>query len=280
MINRRAAAARHQLETLWSVGRVGDLDDDALLAHYHGRRDGPAEAVFRVLVERHAPMVLSTCRRVLGDGHDAQDAAQAVFLVLAQGRLDPRPRLGRPLAPRGRLPGRRQGTQAGLGTPPTTRDGPPVSPPRSAGRRSSRPNRPSTGRSSTARSTACRRSTAPPSSCATSKAGRTRTRPAGSAAPWGRSASGSRGPAVPASATASGTADLARRPSPRPCPPGRPPARGTAWRPSPAGGAGGPVETPTVAWVEATVRTHTFSLPGGRRCPGRSRPRCLSSAGG
>ncbi len=69
---------------LFCDGSATGMTDAQLLDRFVSDRDAPAEHAFEVLVRRHGPMVQSVCRSVLGDQHEAEDAFQATFLVLAR----------------------------------------------------------------------------------------------------------------------------------------------------------------------------------------------------
>jgi RNA polymerase sigma factor (sigma-70 family) len=57
------------------------VTDRQLLERFARNRE---EDAFATLADRHGPMVLAVCRRILGDAHAAEDAFQATFLVLAR----------------------------------------------------------------------------------------------------------------------------------------------------------------------------------------------------
>jgi RNA polymerase sigma factor (sigma-70 family) len=71
---------RH-LRRLAGAPGTADPSDVQLLERFARNRD---ETAFAALVERHGPMVLGVCRRVLRHEQDAEDAFQATFLVLAR----------------------------------------------------------------------------------------------------------------------------------------------------------------------------------------------------
>jgi RNA polymerase sigma factor (sigma-70 family) len=73
-----------QMETLFHAGTLGGLSDGALLDRFQARDVAGSEAAFAELVNRHGPMVLGACRRILADPHLAEDVMQAAFLVLAR----------------------------------------------------------------------------------------------------------------------------------------------------------------------------------------------------
>jgi RNA polymerase sigma factor (sigma-70 family) len=79
-----SASLVRQLGALFDAGSLAGLSDRQLIERFDRGRDDAAEAAFAAIVARHGPMVLGVCRQLLGDHHLAEDAFQAVFLVLAQ----------------------------------------------------------------------------------------------------------------------------------------------------------------------------------------------------
>jgi len=58
--------------------------DADLLTLFLQRRGARSEDAFAELVQRYGPLVLRACRSIVEDEHEAQDAFQATFLVLAR----------------------------------------------------------------------------------------------------------------------------------------------------------------------------------------------------
>jgi RNA polymerase sigma-70 factor (ECF subfamily) len=69
------------------LGRAGRvqaalaLSDAQLIEQFALERD---EAAFEAILRRHGPLVFGVCRRLLFNAHDAEDAFQATFLILAR----------------------------------------------------------------------------------------------------------------------------------------------------------------------------------------------------
>jgi RNA polymerase sigma factor (sigma-70 family) len=81
MNSAQVGAVLGYVRRLAAIRKDDDLPDHQLLECFALDRD---EAAFAAMLKRHGPMVLGVCRSVLGNLHDAEDAFQATFLVLAR----------------------------------------------------------------------------------------------------------------------------------------------------------------------------------------------------
>jgi RNA polymerase sigma factor (sigma-70 family) len=81
MVNTQLGAVVRHIRRLRSQEAGPAGSDGDLIAAFSTRND---QAAFAGLVERYGPLVLGVCRRVLRNEHDAEDAFQATFLVLAR----------------------------------------------------------------------------------------------------------------------------------------------------------------------------------------------------
>jgi RNA polymerase sigma factor (sigma-70 family) len=75
------SSVMHYFRRLPSTPTAGELTDGELLQHFVDRQE---EEAFEALLQRHGPLVLGVCRRVLHDADAADDAFQATFLVLVR----------------------------------------------------------------------------------------------------------------------------------------------------------------------------------------------------
>jgi RNA polymerase sigma factor (sigma-70 family) len=81
MSKQQAEIVWHHLLRLASAPPIGPEHDRQLLERFAQRRE---EAAFAALLDRYGAMVLRVCRRILHDAHEAEDAFQATFLILAR----------------------------------------------------------------------------------------------------------------------------------------------------------------------------------------------------
>jgi len=81
MVNTQLGAVVRHIRRLRLLEAGGAGTDGELIAAFSTRND---QTAFAGLVQRYGPLVLGVCRRVLHNEHDAEDAFQATFLVLAR----------------------------------------------------------------------------------------------------------------------------------------------------------------------------------------------------
>src|SRR5215472_13350022 len=93
MASRPVEIILRQLRQIVKGEPLAPLTDGHLLGRFAAQGD---ESALATLIERHGPMVLSVCQRVLHDWHEAEDVFQAAFLVLARraGKLNRRGSVG------------------------------------------------------------------------------------------------------------------------------------------------------------------------------------------
>ena len=80
----QSQAVPKPLQFLLETGSMAGMPDAQLVERFAASRDAAGEAAFALLVSRHGPMVLGACRQLLDEPHTAEDAFQAVFMVLAR----------------------------------------------------------------------------------------------------------------------------------------------------------------------------------------------------
>ncbi len=78
------AGVLRELRAIIDGGTVAGLTDGQLLERFASHRGAEAEPAFTALVMRHGPLVFGVCQSLLRNPHDAEDAFQATFMVLAR----------------------------------------------------------------------------------------------------------------------------------------------------------------------------------------------------
>lgn len=81
MTRREANASLRSVLVLMELHALRAAADEELLLRFVESND---EAAFRIIAERHGPMVLQVCRRALRCSQDVDDAFQATFLVFSK----------------------------------------------------------------------------------------------------------------------------------------------------------------------------------------------------